>query len=50
MIRPAPGQQTLAGPAEYGKPVKNIGIYRSARVDRVRTPEQFDEWRGRAES
>ncbi|GGV85627.1 hypothetical protein GCM10015535_32550 [Streptomyces gelaticus] len=49
MICPALGQQTLAERAEYGKPVKNVGIDRSDLVDRVRMPEQFDEWRARAE-
>ncbi|MGW1408419.1 hypothetical protein [Streptomyces sp. NPDC002403] len=38
-------KQAWADRAEYRKSVKSVEIYRSVLVDRVRTPEQFDEWR-----
>ncbi|WP_326763586.1 hypothetical protein OG978_02460 [Streptomyces sp. NBC_01591] len=43
-------KQAWADRAEYGRSVKSVDIYRSVLDDRVRTPEQFDEWRARAES
>ncbi|MFI5772656.1 hypothetical protein ACIA74_29910 [Streptomyces sp. NPDC051658] len=43
-------KRAWADRAEYGKSVKSVDIYRSVLDDHVRTPEQFDEWRARAES